>query len=81
MQSQTSNGTVKLLTSDMQKAQRIIEAMRDKIGSSNLVVSVINGEWFLDWTGPDGVDYFPAGSDSLDEAFARAMRRVAEMTK
>ena len=30
MQSQTSNGTVKLLVSDMQKAQRIIEAMRDE---------------------------------------------------
>ncbi len=80
MQSQTSNGTVKLLVSDMQRAQRLIEAMRDEIGSGDLVVSVINGNWFLDWTGPNGED-FSAGGDSLDEAFARAMRRVAEMTK
>ena len=79
MQSQ-SNGTVKLLASDMQKAQRLIEAMRDKIGSGDLAVSVLNGNWFIDWTGPNGLD-FSAGGASLDEAFARAMRRVAEMTK
>ena len=80
MQSQ-SNGTVKLLVSDLERAQRIIEAMRDKIGSGNLIVSVINGQWFIDWTGPDGVDYFPAGSDSLNDAFAKATRIAAEMTK
>ena len=73
--------SVKLLVSDMQKAQRIIEAMRDKIGSSYFAVSVINGQWFIDWTGPDGVDYFPAGSDSLNDAFAKAMCMVAEVTK
>ena len=77
MQSQ-DNAPVKLLVSDMQKAQRIIEAMRDKIGSGDLVVSVINCQWFLDWTGPDGVDYFPAGSDNLDAAFAKAMRMAEE---
>ena len=77
MQSQ-SNAPVKLLVSDMQKAQRLIEAMRDEIGSSYFAVSVINGQWFIDWTGPDGVDYFPAGSDSLNDAFAKAMRMIAE---
>ena len=77
MQSQ-SNDTVKLLTSDIERAQRLIEAMRDKIGSSDLIVSVINGQWFIDWTGPDGVHYFPAGSDSLNDAFAKAMRMIAE---
>ena len=76
MQSQ-SNGTVKLLVSDMQKAQRLIEAMRDKIGSDDLVVSVINGNWFLDWTGPNGED-FSAGGDSLNGVFVEAMRRAAE---
>ncbi len=76
MQSQ-DNAPVKLLVSDMQKAQRIIEAMRDKIGSGDLVVSVINGNWFLDWTGPNGED-FSAGGDGLNGVFVEAVRRAAE---
>ena len=64
--------SVKLLVSDFERAQRIIEAMRDKIGSSDLVVSVINGHWFLDWTGPNGED-FSAGSGNLDAAFVEAV--------
>ena len=79
MQSQ-DNAPVKLLVSDMQKAQRIIEAMRDKIGSDDLVVSVINGNWFLDWTGPNGED-FSAGGDGLNGVFVEAVRRAAEVTK
>ncbi len=75
MQSQ-GNGTVKLLVSDLERAQRIIEAVRDKIGSSDLVVSVINGNWFLDWTGPNGED-FSAGGDGLNGVFVEAMRRAA----
>ena len=77
MQSQ-GNAPVKLLVSDMQKAQRLIEAMRDEIGSGDFAVSVINGQWFIDWTGPNGDDYFPTGGDSLNGAFVEAMRIAAE---
>ncbi len=49
MQSQ-SNGTVKLLASDMQKAQRLIEAMRDALGASGLSITIgRNGVWYIDW--------------------------------
>lgn len=77
MQSQTSNGTVKLLVSDLERAQRLIEAMRDKIGSDDLVVSVLSGQWFLDWTGPNGEDFSACG-DGLNGVFVEAVRRVAE---
>ena len=69
--------SVKLLVSDLERAQRLIEAMRDKIGSGDLVVSVINGNWFLDWTGPNGED-FSAGGDSLNGVFVEATRKIAE---
>ena len=68
--------SVKLLVSDIQKAQRLIEAMRDEIGSSDLVVSVINDQWFLDWTGQNGED-FSAGGVILNDAFVEAMRIAA----
>ena len=79
MQSQ-GNAPVKLLVSDMQKAQRLIEAMRDEIGSKDFSVSVFNGHWFLDWTGPNGGD-FSAGSGNLDAAFVEAVCIAAEVTK
>ena len=75
MQSQTSNGTVKLLVSDMQKAQRLIEAMRDASGASGLSITIgRNGVWYIDWDD----EAFGAAGDSLDEAFAKATRKIAE---
>ncbi len=75
MQSQTGNDTVKLLTSDLERAQRIIEAMRDASGASGLSITIgRNGVWYIDWDD----EAFCAIGDSLDEAFTKAMRRFAE---
>ncbi len=75
MQSQTGNDTVKLLVSDMQKAQRIIEAMRDASGANGLSITIgRNGVWYIDWDN-EGLG---AAGDSLDEAFAKAARKIAE---
>ena len=74
MQSQ-GNAPVKLLVSDMQKAQRIIEAMRDASGASGLSITIgRNGVWYIDWDD----EAFGAAGDSLDEAFAKATRKIAE---
>ncbi len=75
MQSQTSNGTVKLLTSDIQKVQRLIKAMRDASGASGISITVgRSGKWYID------LDDEPFGAigDSLDEAFTKAVRRLSE---
>ena len=75
MQSQTSNGTVKLLVSDLERAQRLIEAMRDASGASGLSITIgRNGVWYIDWDN----EAFGAAGDSLDEAFAKATRKIAE---
>ncbi len=75
MQSQTGNDTVKLLVSDMQKAQRLIEAMRDASGANGLSITIgRNGVWYIDWDN----EGFGAAGDSLDEAFAKAARKIAE---
>ena len=74
MQSQ-SNAPVKLLVSDMQKAQRLIEAMRDASGANGLSITIgRNGVWYIDWND----EAFGAAGDSLDEAFAKATRKIAE---
>ena len=74
MQSQ-SNAPVKLLVSDMQKAQRLIEAMRDASGANGLSITIgRNGVWYIDWDN----EGFGAAGDSLDEAFAKATRKIAE---
>ncbi len=74
MQSQ-SNAPVKLLVSDMQKAQRLIEAMRDASGANGLSITIgLNGVWYIDWDN----EGFGAAGDSLDEAFAKATRKIAE---
>ncbi len=75
MQSQTSNGTVKLLTSDIQKVQRLIKAMRDASGASGISITIgRNGVWYIDWDN----EGFGAAGDNLDEAFAKATRKIAE---
>ena len=75
MQSQTSNGTVKLLVSDLERAQRIIEAMRDALGANDLSIIIDrNGVWYIDW---DNEAFVQAGT-SLDAAFVEGMRRAAE---
>ena len=74
MQSQ-SNGTVKLLVSDLERAQRLIKAMRDASGASGISITVDrSGKWYIDLDD----EAFCAIGDSLDEAFAKAMRRFAE---
>lgn len=74
MQSQ-SNGTVKLLVSDLERAQRLIEAMRDASGANGLSITIgRNGVWYIDWND----EAFGAAGDSLDEAFAKATRKIAE---
>ena len=70
--------SVKLLVSDMQKAQRLIEAMRDALGANGLSITIgRNGVWYIDWDN----EAFGAAGDSLDEAFAKATRKIAEVTK
>lgn len=74
MQSQ-SNGTVKLLVSDLERAQRIIEAMRDALETNGLSITIgRNGKWYIDLDD----EGFSAAGDSLDEAFAKMTRKIAE---
>ena len=73
MQSQ-SNGTVKLLVSDLERAQRLIEAMRDAMGTNGLSITIDrNGKWYIDLDD----EGFSAAGDSLDEAFAKMTRKIA----
>ena len=66
--------SVKLLTSDLERAQRLIEAMRDASGASGLSITIgRNGVWYIDWDN----EAFGAAGDSLDEAFAKATRKAA----
>ena len=75
MQSQTGNDTVKLLTSDIQKAQRLIKAMRDASGASGISITIgRSGKWYIDLDD----ETFGAIGDSLDEAFAKAVRKITE---
>ena len=75
MQSQ-SNGTVKLLVSDLERAQRLIEAMRDASGASVISITIgLSGKWYIDW---DDEAFAGAIGDSLDEAFAKVVRKIAE---
>ena len=74
MQSQ-GNAPVKLLVSDLERAQRLIEAMRDASGANGLSITIgRNGVWYIDWDD----EAFGAAGDSLDEAFAKATRKIAE---
>ncbi len=74
MQSQ-NNAPVKLLVSDMQRAQRLIEAMRDALGTNGLSITIDrNGKCYIDLD-DEGLS---AAGDSLDEAFAKATRKIAE---
>ena len=67
--------SAKLLVSDMQRAQRLIEAMRDASGASGLSITIgRNGVWYIDWDN----EAFGAAGDSLDAAFAKATRKIAE---
>ncbi len=66
---------MKLLVLDPERAQRIIEAMRDALGTNGLSITIgRNGVWYIDWDD----EAFGAAGDSLDEAFAKAVRRAAE---
>ena len=70
--------SVKLLVSDLERAQRLIEAMRDASGASGLSITIgRNGVWYIDWDD----EAFGAAGDSLDEAFAKMTRKIAEVTK
>ena len=74
MQSQ-NNAPVKLLVSDLERAQRLIEAMRDASGANGLSITIgRNGVWYIDWND----EAFGAAGDSLDEAFTKATRKIAE---
>ena len=67
--------SVKLLVSDLERAQRLIEAMRDASGASGLSITIgRNGVWYIDWDN----EGFGAAGDSLDEAFTKATRKIAE---
>ena len=66
-----------MLVSDIQKAQRLIEAMRDALGINGFGLSITigrNGMWYIDWDD----EAFGVAGDSLDEAFAKATRKIAE---
>ena len=74
MQSQ-GNAPVKLLVSDIQKAQRLIKAMRDASGASGISITIgRSGKWYIDLDD----EPFSAIGDSLDEAFTKAVRRLSE---
>ena len=66
---------MKLLVSDMQRAQRLIEAMRDALGTNGLSITIgRNRAWYIDWDD----EAFGVAGDSLDEAFTKATRKAAE---
>ena len=67
--------SVKLLVSDLERAQRLIEAMRDASGASGLSITIgRNGVWYIDWDN----EAFGAAGDSLEDAFTKATRKIAE---
>ena len=67
--------SVKLLVSDLERAQRLIEAMRDASGANGLSITIgRNGKWYIDLDD----EGFSAAGDSLDEAFAKMTRKIAE---
>ena len=70
--------SVKLLVSDLERAQRLIEAMRDTSGASVLSITIGRiGVWYIDWDD----EAFGAAGDSLENAFTKATRKIAEVTK
>ena len=67
--------SVKLLVSDLERAQRLIEAMRDASGANGLSITIgRNGVWYIDWDN----EAFGAAGDSLEDAFTKATRKIAE---
>ena len=66
---------VKLLVSDLERAQRLIEAMRDTSGASVLSITIGRiGVWYIDWDD----EAFGAAGDSLENAFTKATRKIAK---
>lgn len=58
------------------QAQATIEAMQAEMGTQALMISLINGRWWLDWSDAENGEYSASG-DTLDDAFINALYEQA----